>query len=364
MSALGFWGLLVEAGKTYRQVVEVPFRVSMASYGEEVKGKRSCVKVKVDESEYVLCCLVPGSHEQQQLDITFSEGEEIIFSVSGDCPVYLTGNYTPLDEDLALGMDSDEELDEDEENEMEEEDEEEEDEEVEEEDEEMEEIKKEKATAKKGKKEGRRVSFADEQVNGNLKEEKAQEVNQKKQKQESTPNGAEKAAKKLKANNGVAVEKSTPEPKKQKQQETPQSAQKQKGKQETPKPAQKEEKQKTPESAKKASVQKLPNGLIIEDKVVGNGPNAKPGQRVSMRYIGRLKNGKMFDSNTSGKPFTFKLGAGEVIKGWDLGIKGMAVGGERKLTIPAALAYGSRGAPPDIPPNATLTFEVKLLSIK
>jgi len=80
--------------------------------------------------------------------------------------------------------------------------------------------------------------------------------------------------------------------------------------------------------------------------------------------IGKLtSNGKTFDANTTGSPFQFVLGKGEVIKGWDLGVEGMAVGGTRKIIVPANLAYGSRGAPPDIPPNANLTFEVKLLNV-
>ncbi|OAD76087.1 hypothetical protein PHYBLDRAFT_110386, partial [Phycomyces blakesleeanus NRRL 1555(-)] len=91
---------------------------------------------------------------------------------------------------------------------------------------------------------------------------------------------------------------------------------------------------------------------------------AKNGQRIGVRYIGKLTNGKVFDKNTSGKPFNFLLGRGEVIKGWDAGCVGMKLGGERKLTIPAELAYGKRGAPPDIPRNATLIFEVKLVSMK
>jgi FK506-binding nuclear protein len=75
-------------------------------------------------------------------------------------------------------------------------------------------------------------------------------------------------------------------------------------------------------------------------------------------------NNKVFDSNTKGKPFSFKLGKGDVIKGWDIGVAGMKVGGQRKLTIPANLAYGSQGAPPDIPPNSTLQFEIKLLEVR
>ncbi|PWN40461.1 hypothetical protein IE81DRAFT_325568 [Ceraceosorus guamensis] len=109
---------------------------------------------------------------------------------------------------------------------------------------------------------------------------------------------------------------------------------------------------------------KLPSGLEIEDRKVGSGPAAKTGNRIGMRYIGKLLSGKTFDQNTKGKPFNFKLGRGEVIKGWDEGIKGMQVGGERRITIPPALAYGKRGAPPDIPPNATLVFDVKAVEIK
>ena len=82
-----------------------------------------------------------------------------------------------------------------------------------------------------------------------------------------------------------------------------------------------------------------------------------------MRYIGKLKNGKVFDKNTSGKPFVFNLGRGEVIKGWDIGVAGMAVGGERRIVIPAPYAYG-RQALPGIPANSELTFDVKLVSLK
>lgn len=75
-----------------------------------------------------------------------------------------------------------------------------------------------------------------------------------------------------------------------------------------------------------------------------------------MRYIGKLKNGKQFDANTKGKPFSFRLGKGEVIKGWDLGLVGMKVGGERRLEIPANMAYGNKSLP-GIPGNSTLIFD-------
>lgn len=107
----------------------------------------------------------------------------------------------------------------------------------------------------------------------------------------------------------------------------------------------------------------LEGGIVIEDRTVGDGPGAQKGARVGMRYIGKLKNGKVFDKNTSGKPFAFKLGRGEVIKGWDIGVAGMAVGGERRIVIPAPYAYGKQ-ALPGIPANSELTFDVKLVSMK
>ncbi|KAJ4483293.1 hypothetical protein J3R30DRAFT_1758706 [Lentinula aciculospora] len=114
----------------------------------------------------------------------------------------------------------------------------------------------------------------------------------------------------------------------------------------------------------KLQEKELPSGLKIKDAKIGTGPMAKKGQMVSMRYIGKLTNGKLFDQNTKGSPFTFRLGEGEVIKGWDEGIAGMQVGGERILEVPPALAYGKRGSPPQIPSNSTLMFEVKCVSIK
>jgi len=101
----------------------------------------------------------------------------------------------------------------------------------------------------------------------------------------------------------------------------------------------------------------------IEDLVTGKGPEAVRGRNVQVHYTGWLLDGTRFDSSIGGHPFTFQLGAGEVIEGWDRGVAGMKVGGKRKLTLPPELGYGSRGAPPDIPPGATLVFEVELLGV-
>lgn len=107
------------------------------------------------------------------------------------------------------------------------------------------------------------------------------------------------------------------------------------------------------------------SGLKYVDQVVGTGDAAVAGKTASVHYTGWLENGKKFDSSVDrGQPFSFPLGAGQVIKGWDEGVQGMKVGGKRKLTIPSDLGYGSRGAGGVIPPNATLIFDVELLGVR
>jgi len=110
----------------------------------------------------------------------------------------------------------------------------------------------------------------------------------------------------------------------------------------------------------------MENGLVIEDVVVGDGTEAQDYNKVIVNYTGTLEDGSIFDSSLKpGRtPFTFTLGAGSVIKGWDLGVKGMKVGGKRKLTIPSDLGYGDNGAGNVIPPGATLIFEVELLEVE
>lgn len=106
------------------------------------------------------------------------------------------------------------------------------------------------------------------------------------------------------------------------------------------------------------------SGLQIEELKEGTGEIAKAGTQVSVHYTGWLLDGKKFDSSKDrGQPFGFKLGGGQVIRGWDEGVEGMKVGGIRKLTIPADLGYGARGAGGVIPPGATLVFEVELLGV-
>jgi FKBP-type peptidyl-prolyl cis-trans isomerase len=110
----------------------------------------------------------------------------------------------------------------------------------------------------------------------------------------------------------------------------------------------------------------MENGLQVQDEVVGTGAEAMGGKKVTVNYTGRLTDGTVFDSSLKpGRtPFEFNLGAGEVIKGWDLGVVGMKVGGKRKLTIPSSLAYGDGGIPGVIPGGATLIFDIELLKVE
>ena len=107
-----------------------------------------------------------------------------------------------------------------------------------------------------------------------------------------------------------------------------------------------------------------PSGLKYVDEVVGEGDSPQKGKRVRVHYTGRLTDGKKFDSSVDrGEPFEFVIGIGQVIRGWDEGVMSMRVGGKRQLIIPPDLGYDARGAPPVIPPNAELVFDVELLGV-
>src|SRR3989338_6378521 len=124
-----------------------------------------------------------------------------------------------------------------------------------------------------------------------------------------------------------------------------------------------ETRQKLADEAEQAKL-KIVENFKIKDIIVGNGAEARNGDAVTVNYTGTLDDGKKFDSSYDrNEPFPFNLGAGDVIKGWDLGVAGMKVGGKRELTIPPELGYGPAGYPPVIPQNATLHFTVELLSV-
>jgi FKBP-type peptidyl-prolyl cis-trans isomerase FkpA len=106
------------------------------------------------------------------------------------------------------------------------------------------------------------------------------------------------------------------------------------------------------------------NGVEYWDIVTGTGATAVSGKKVKVQYTGWLASGKKFDSSVGKPPFEFKLGGGQVIKGWEEGVQGMQVGGKRQLRIPPELAYGARGVPGAIPPYATLVFDIELLGVR
>ena len=110
----------------------------------------------------------------------------------------------------------------------------------------------------------------------------------------------------------------------------------------------------------------MDNGLIIENMEIGDGTEAQDYNKVVVNYTGKLEDGSIFDSslNPGREPFIFTLGVGSVIKGWDIGVKGMKVGGRRRLTVPPELGYGDKGAGSVIPPGATLIFDVDLLEVE
>jgi len=267
---------------------------------DSTSTERSVLQVKSAGETVTLAHLVLNRKEQTNLNLVFSAEEEVVFSVVGKNDIHISGYYELPD------ISDDDEL------EMEEDDE-------------------------------------DEEVPVAAPKE-AQATSQKKRALSDTPAPAEKKPKTQEQSPAAAKSKTEATPKK-KSEATPKKTEA------TPK-----KETKTPEK-EGGNVTKMPNGLIIEEIKLGEGSLAKAGKQVGVKYAGFLTNGKKFDSSLSA-PFNFKFGTGEVIKGWDLGLTGMRVGGKRKLTIPAKLGYGAAGAPPDIPGNSTLIFNVELCTAK
>ncbi|KAI8321248.1 hypothetical protein GQ54DRAFT_298135 [Martensiomyces pterosporus] len=335
----GFWGLKIVPGKTYSQTVDASFRVSNASLGATVSDEeRTSVILTVDDKSFVLCSLTPGKIEQQTLDLSLTEGEEITFETQGSNEVHLTGNFID-DEDSYDSADDDEddedgidlsELSPEELQEM------------------IDEGLINPEDLLDGEDDDEDVDYDsdDAEVDGRIKEITGEDIESE---EEAVPEP--EPAKEVK----IKKQAEKKEKKRKAEVEEPPKAKKEK---------KAEEKKAEEKKEKKPKSIQLPGGIVVEDKKEGTGAEAKKGKRIAMHYIGKLTNGKVFDQNTKGKPFWFRLGAGEVIKGWDLGIVGMKKGGERRLTIPAPMAYGKRGAPPDIPPNATLVFDVRLIDFK
>ncbi|KAM0789289.1 hypothetical protein ACM66B_000129 [Microbotryomycetes sp. NB124-2] len=388
---LGLWSTVLEPGKTHALPTNPAVQITNIAYGPEVSGSdRSVVSIKYpdfvqdsddeededeeeeedDESpvelpqtvvrDAVIAILKPNVTEQVSVNITLVEDVEIVeLSVTGSNPVHLVGHYI-RQEDMDQDPYSDE-YDSEDDSEIDSDFEDEDDEDIEglsgligegsDEDDAMEDDSRFQELKEEVKKQdSKKRAAADEEDNA--------AADMSTDSTTLSKNQRKKLAKKLKTEAGAkaAPEAAAAAPAAKKAEEKPVAAKKAETKKEEPK--------KAAEPKKASNTQTLAGGLVITDHKKGDGPVAKSGSKVGMRYIGKLENGKVFDSNTKGAPLTFTLGRGEVIKGWDMGVAGMAVGGERKLVIPAALAYGKKGAPPSIPGNSTLIFDVKLVSLK
>lgn len=274
-----------------------------------------------DEGEiedFVVCTLSPKFGYQQTLDLVITPGEQIMFEVTGSYAIHLSGNYIEHpydmeDEDELLALGEDDEDDEDELDEGEYD------------------LSPDEDEVINGDERLVELMEQDDEDDEDDEDEEEEPVVEPKKilKRAAEEKKQEKAAKKAK----VAFTKNL------EQGPTPSE----------PKP--------------KLVTRQLEGGVKIEDRTVGEGPSAKVGSKVGVRYVGKLANGKVFDSNSKGKPFYFSVGKGEVIRGWDIGVQGMKVKGERRIIIPPGMAYGKQKLP-GIPPNSQLTFDVKVVNIK
>ncbi|KAH8119202.1 FKBP-like protein [Phellopilus nigrolimitatus] len=370
-SAVAVWSVLVQPGKKTTFVAQSDIHITGATLDASLTDEsgRSSVKFtyvtpqKINEEDededtealpaktsVVLCSLTPGKIEQASLNLILAEDDEIQFEVIGKNAIHLCGNYIiqptdfPGDDDSEFGSDedgydlrdvsSDVEIDaaeldipgdsEDDSKRFEE----------------ITDVPISAASKKRPRDDAMEV-----EAEGEPKLDKKEKKKQNK---------------KQKADDGNAVPVVNGEPKPEEKTEK-----KKEKKDKKTKEGKKEDEKETPkETPKKASgLKELPGGLQIKDVKTGTGKAAKKGDSVSMRYIGKFLDGKVFDSNTKGKPFSFRVGAGEVIKGWDEGIPGMQAGGERLLIVPAKLGYGNTKTG-GIPAGSTLRFEVKLVEIK
>ncbi|CAG9790999.1 unnamed protein product [Diatraea saccharalis] len=409
-----FWGLIMEPNKRYTQVVEKPFHISQAAMDISTGDNDPCqVMVVVDGKNFLVCTLQKNKTIQVPLDLYFKAGDSIAFLTNGKCNVHLTGYLDPeFEEEVSDEEDSQEEEEEEapalvpakNKRKLE---------------------NTNNATAKKAKKEKSDKKKATEDSSDSDDDEDGKDQLQKfldgedidtdenddsfnvntsadasdSDEEESDDDEAEEEEEDDEDKSDQAdttldtsQEEAMPDMSKlskaqrrrlkkklQKQQEKSPKQQEKSPKQvngvdkaKKDKPEQKAEKKK-PEAKKEAQdghtekkeKKSLSGGVFIEDLKVGNGPVAKPGKVVMVYYEGRLKqNNKMFDNCLKGPGFKFKLGAKEVISGWDVGVSGMKVGGKRKIICPPAMAYGAKGSPPVIPPNSTLVFEVELKNVK
>lgn len=360
-----FWGLIMEPGKKYSQLVEKSFHISQAAL-DPVFTQTGPVQVLLgyENRNYLLCTLIKDKVIQAPLDLNFHEGIQISFATTGPGHVHLTG-YLLLDES-DIESDSEEEEEEEEETNPKK--------------------RKNKMSNNKPSKKSKTLMLLDkldeegynesDDSNVNLtdlleEEEESDDASGEEEEGEDSDESCEEESdgeedakppeQKTPKQNGIAKKEKTPKPEKVAKAEktTPKGEQKQKG-DKSPKGS------KSPGDSSPVLPQKktIDGGVQIEDLKVGQGTFAKPGRTVRVYYEGRLKsNNKVFDSTNKGPGFKFRLGKSEVIKGWDVGVAGMQVGGKRRIVCPPQMAYGAQGSPPVIPANSTLIFDVELKNV-
>ncbi|XP_036673307.3 39 kDa FK506-binding nuclear protein [Drosophila suzukii] len=352
-----FWGLNMKPERKYSQTIIKSFHISGVALD---KGQEAKLYLAAEKQEYIVAT-VTKAIPQVALDLNFSKGDRIMFYTAGDASVSLLGYLHDIDSDdededfslekLLKGKEGkkskkSEDDEEDESGEEEEED--------SEEDSQL--IGEYESFLENGGDDDDDDDDEEDDESGEEEEEDSDESEaeeeQPKAKVAKLSPGAN-AKKAGKEQNGVAKKEETKQ--QQKKKEKPEA----KKEKEQPKP--KEQAKQQPAAGGERS---LSGGVKVVDVLPGKGEEAKPGKRVSVYYTGRLQsNNKTFDSLLKGKPFKFALGGGEVIKGWDVGVAGMKVGGKRRITCPPHMGYGSRGAPPKIGPNSTLVFDVELKAV-
>uniref|UniRef100_A0A8D8XW03 FK506-binding protein n=1 Tax=Cacopsylla melanoneura TaxID=428564 RepID=A0A8D8XW03_9HEMI len=418
-----FWGFVLEPKKRYNTTVTKPFHISMAALDPKSINDNdiSSLVLNVDGTETILCNLGKPNYLQERLDLNFIEGNTITLEVKGKAIVHLSGYFIyeqdGMDDEDDSDLDEEESVDDEELEEADQkallalrkkmtknnkskfnasttEDDSDDDDDDDDEDDSMD------VSDLAFDDDDDDEDEDDEDDDGEDNEDEDDDSEDEEVKVASPGSTPMPPAKKAKGNNSSALANNNTTPisaKKKKQQEAQQAKQnlsgkKNKGDKQSPQKqaapltngnttpgSNKKKKNKennaspnsnagTPNNTKpegnKTPKKSLEGGVIVEEIKVGQGVPAKSGKMVSVYYAGKLKsNNKQFDATTQGPGFKFRLGKGEVIKGWDVGLNGMRVGGKRRITIPAHMAYGNKGSPPAIPPNSTLVFDVELKNV-
>ncbi|KDD74096.1 FKBP-type peptidyl-prolyl cis-trans isomerase [Helicosporidium sp. ATCC 50920] len=366
---MSFWGVVVHPGKSLPVAPLAPgcqIHISQACIESQSDAQRAYLKIAAGSSpEPLLLASLTKAREGQSLDIVVDEPVELL--AAGSAPVHVTG-YHILPEEADEGDSEDEEfaaleraaLDSDEDDELD------------------------------GEFDSEMDDESDSEMGDEFDSEEEEEPRRSgviiEEIEDDVVTGAGGMVAAAARKTRVVAALPAPEPKKRAAEAKPEAKPAKQAKAEpakkAPEPAKKapEPAKKAPEPAKKApepakaattpakpKKQVFPNGFVIETLKAGaaSGSTATAGKSVSVKYVGRLKaTGKIFDQTRGSKTFTFRLGAGEVIKGWDRGVEGMKVGEKRKLEIPPPMGYGSGGVKGTIPPNATLVFDVELVKVK